>query len=209
MDTLSATDARAVSHGVFEVEDNGRAVSAVGETDNIVALLFAAGADTSSALDAGIEVDGDGRVREVGGQRRAMRQAIAFGDAELFGPAEKFGVAVQEGRTCIGHQHLQHQALRVSRPLAGAFDFHALLRLAATGGGQDPLAIDLHHAGAAVAVGAHVVFVAQMGNLHAMPPGGLEDGLAGVGGNGGAVEFEIDACLAHWLLPPGAISWGK
>src|SRR3546814_4357918 len=64
--------------------------------------------------------------------------------------------------------------------LAGALHHHALARRADAGRGQHALALDLHHAGAAVAVGAiaRLRLVAEMRDLRPGARGGLPDGLA-------------------------------
>ncbi len=67
-------------------------VAAEGQADDVVDLLVAAGAHAARALDAGVEVDGDRRVREVGRDRRARREA-RLADAELRGPLVELVVA--------------------------------------------------------------------------------------------------------------------
>src|SRR3546814_8852682 len=64
--------------------------------------------------------------------------------------------------------------------LAGALHHQALARRAVAGRGQHALALDLHHAGAAVAVGAvaGLRLVAEMRDLRPGARRGLPDGLA-------------------------------
>ena len=81
------------------------------------------------------------------------------------------------------------------RARAGGLHLHALGRRAAAAGGQRALARDLHHAGAAVAVGAQAVAVAQVRDLHAVALRSLQDGFARMGGDGLAVQLESHAGL--------------
>src|SRR4029079_12318149 len=62
----------------------------------------------------------------------------------------------------------------------GCLHFHAFRRLADAAGGEHALAFDLHHAGAAIAVGAITGLrrITQMWNLDAEPLGHLPDSLA-------------------------------
>ena len=66
--------------------------------------------------------------------------------------------------------------------------------LADAGGGQVALALDLHHAGAAIAVGpiAGLRRIAEMGDLLAEPGGDLPDGLAVLSLDLLAVKGEAD-----------------
>src|SRR3989338_282955 len=63
---FAAGDAGRVAHGVALIKDNFRMAATESVTDHVVDLDFAAGAHTTRTLDAGIEVDGDGRIGEVG-----------------------------------------------------------------------------------------------------------------------------------------------
>ena len=63
--TLSAGHARAVAHVVVQVEDDLAVGSAQGVTDDVVDLLLTAGAHAAVALNACIQVHGDGRMRNV------------------------------------------------------------------------------------------------------------------------------------------------
>src|SRR5262249_17159805 len=64
------------------------------------------------------------------------------------------------------------------------------------GGRQHPLAFDLHHAGAAIAVGPIIRRgrIAQMRDVGALAPGHLPDGLARPGLDDFAIELELDLC---------------
>ena len=69
-------------------------------------------------------------------------------------------------------------------PRAVAGDLHPFLGIAAAGWRQHALALDLHHAGAAVAVRPHAFHVAQARNLDAVPLRGLKDRLVRTAGDG-------------------------
>ena len=60
--TFAAGDAGAGAHRIVEVEDDLRAVAAVGHADDVVDLHVAARAHAESAVNAGIEIDAHGRV---------------------------------------------------------------------------------------------------------------------------------------------------
>ena len=62
---FAARDAAARAHRVAEIEHDPRLLAAMGEADHVVDLHFAAGTDAARALDAGVQVDGDRRVRQV------------------------------------------------------------------------------------------------------------------------------------------------
>ena len=62
---LAAGDAGGVAHRIVEVEHDLRLAAAEGVADDVVHLLLAAGADAAPALDAGVEVDGDRRMRQI------------------------------------------------------------------------------------------------------------------------------------------------
>ena len=74
-----------VAHGVVEVEHDRAVRAAQRVADDVVDLLLAAGAHAAVALDAGVEVDRHGRMRQVGRgllaaqglERRAHRHAQA------------------------------------------------------------------------------------------------------------------------------------
>src|SRR5262249_60645945 len=64
---LAAGDAGRLAHGIVQVEDDLRMLAAESIADDVVYLLFAAGAHATRALDAAIEVHCDAVVREIGG----------------------------------------------------------------------------------------------------------------------------------------------
>ena len=63
---LAAGHTAAVTHGISQVKHNRAVAAAQGVTDHVVDLLLTAGANATVALDAGVQVDRHGRVRQVG-----------------------------------------------------------------------------------------------------------------------------------------------
>jgi hypothetical protein len=92
----------------------------------------------------------------------------------------------------VGQQQFQHQLLRGDGTLAVGDDLHAGRGIAAAGGGEHALAVDLHHAGAAVAHRFHAFHVAQARNLHAFAVGDLQQRLGGAAADLAAVQAEAD-----------------
>src|SRR6202035_1052042 len=92
---------------------------------------------------------------------------------------------------------------------AGRFHLHADAGRALAGRRQHALALDLDHAGAAIAVGPVVRFgrMAQMRNFMALALCNLPDGLAVDGLDLLAIEFELDFC--HSAASLGTNSSGK
>ena len=90
------------------------------------------------------------------------------------------GRARSRARRLVGDQQLQHH---LARPWRARWRWSPPCPRSAAdaGGGQHPLALDLDHAGAAVAVGAvaRLRRVAEMRDLDALALGHLPDGLAG------------------------------
>src|SRR5207244_10590632 len=62
---LAAGDTRAIPHRVAQVEHDLRTTAAKRVADHVVDLHFAAGTHAARALDAGVEIDCNGRVRQV------------------------------------------------------------------------------------------------------------------------------------------------
>src|SRR5262249_50710344 len=89
-------------------------------------------------------------------------------------------------------------------------DLHAICGLADAACRQNPLAFDLHHAGAAIAVRtvAGLGRVAQMRDVGAVPVRHLPDGLIGAGLDLAAIEGEFHA-LAHRITPLESVGWAK
>ena len=137
-------------------------MAAKGIADHIIDLLLAAGPHTAGALDAGVEIDGDGRMRQIGRHGLALFKA-GFINLEPIGPviqlrARAIGRLALRGH--IGQQQFDHHLLRAQRPFIIAFNLHPGGRLPATGGRERPLALDLDHAGAAITVRAVAFLIA-------------------------------------------------
>ena len=73
---LAAGHAGALSHQVVHVEYDFGVLAAPGITDDVVHLLLPAGAHATGTLDTGIQVDCDGRVRQV---RRGLLPPLEAG----------------------------------------------------------------------------------------------------------------------------------
>src|SRR5262249_30226683 len=199
---LAAGDAGAVAHRIVEVEDDLLAMAAAGHADHVVDLDLAAGADAEVALDAGVEIDRHRRMADVAHRMLAGRKA-AGRHADLIGPVPelRIGIVRRVARRLVGEQQLEHHAPRRFGPLRGHAHLHTLRRLAQAGGREHALALDLDHAGAAVAVGpiAGRPRVAEMGNGNVVAVGDLPDRLALAGFDLHAVDGELDT--AHRTIP--------
>ena len=178
---FAAGDAGGGAHRVVEVEHDLLAVAAAGHADDVVDLHFAAGAHTEIALDAGVEIDRHGRMAAVGLRMMALAEA-AGGDAHAVGPGPEFRLRVMRDFALglVGDQQLEHHLPRGLGALGGRLHLHAFARLADAARGQHALALDLHHAGAAIAVGAVAGLgrIAQMRDVDPLALGHLPDGLA-------------------------------
>src|SRR3984893_16199347 len=140
------------------------------------------------------------------------RPEPAFGHLDLLGPVPEFRIRIVRGftRRLVGDQKLHHHLLRRDRARARRFHLHADARRPLAGGRQHALALDLDHAGAAIAVGPIVGLrrIAQMRDFAALPLGDLPDGLAVNGLDLLAVEFDLDFCC-HSAASLGRNSSGK
>jgi len=76
----------------------------------------------------------------------------------------------------VGQQHLQHHGLALAGARAVGLHLHAGADGAAAARSQRALALDLDHAGPAIAVRAITLLVAEVGNLDPGATGRLEDG---------------------------------
>ena len=196
------TGARA--HGVVEVEHHFGIRPAIGQTNHIIHLHFPAGPHAQIAVDAGIQIDAHGGVGGVlsCGVGRALWQAgFYLGDVniELIDhPPEVTGaIGAVFARGLVGQQQFHHPLARhLGAGRGGAFDHHAGRRFADTTGGQRALALDLNHAGAAVAVGAVArrILEAQVRNTLPCPLGDLPQGFAGHGLDHHTIEADLKAC---------------
>src|SRR5437879_1233961 len=207
---FAAGDAGRFPHRIVEVEHDLGAGIAIGHADDIVDLHLAAGAHAEAALDAGIEIDAHGGMAAIalpalGGWETALRHL------DLFGPVPELRIGIVRGlaRRLVGNQQFHHHLLRGNRAGALGLHLHADARRALAGGSQHALALDLDHAGAAIAVGPVVGLgrIAQMRDFLLVAFRHLPDGFARVGLDLLAVEFELD--LGHSAASFGTNSSGK
>ena len=91
LDALAAGNAGRGPHRVAEVEHDLLRVAAPRHADHVVDLHLAAGAHAETAMDAGVEVDGHGRMAAVGGGRvsRGRRPCVTPWRPATFQSSEK------------------------------------------------------------------------------------------------------------------------
>src|ERR1700722_517391 len=210
LDAFAAGDTSGFSHRVVEVEYDLGTVIAVRHADDVVHLHLAAGAHAQPALDAGVKIDPHGRMAGVAVPTLSRGKA-AFRHLDLFRPMPEFRIRIVRCLACrlIGDQKLHHHLLRGDRARAFRLHLHADARRALAGRRQYALALDLDHAGAAIAVRPVVRRgrITQMRNVAALAFGHLPDGLARIGLDLLAVEFELDP--GHSAASFGRNSSGK
>ena len=127
---LAATNTGRSAHGVIHVEDDFGVLAAECESDDVVDLLIAAGPHATGALDAGVEVYRDRRMREVRGHRGARGKA-RLAHLELDRPFVDFVVPRVLLLGHVGLQQLDHHLLRLAHPLAVGRHLHTVDRHAA------------------------------------------------------------------------------
>src|SRR5690606_5090164 len=147
------------------------------------------GAHAARALDAGVESDRDGRVREVRLRLSARREA-RLADAPLARPEGELRVRAVLLLGRIGEEQLEDHALGVPRAVVRRVDDHAFRGRAAARGREHALAFDLDHARPAVPVLPHPFRVAEVRDADAVALCGLEDRLTGTGLDLDAVQPE-------------------
>ena len=159
---FTAGHAGALAHGRGHIEHDLRFMAAKGIADHIIDLLLAAGPHTAGALNAGVQIDGDGRMGQIRRHGLALSKA-GFVNLEPVGPVIQFR-AQAIGRLAlrghIGQQQFDHHLLRAQRAFIIAVNPHPGGRLPTTGGRERPFALDLDHAGAAITVRAIAFLVA-------------------------------------------------
>ena len=193
------------AHRVVHVEDRIGRMPPPRHADHVVHLHLAAGAHTQIALDAGIEIDPHGDMAVV--QQRDMilfhRRKPAVGDAVQIGHVPQMRRAVMRllPLRLVRHQQLGHHRPRLHRAFRGGPDHHPLRGLADARGRQGALALDLDHAGAAVAVRAIARrrLVAEMRDHQPAAVGDLPDRQALRRVDLGPVKRETDG-LGHGCL---------
>jgi hypothetical protein len=206
---LTAGHARRHTHRVVDVEHGHGMAGAQAHADDVVDLNFAARAHARAARNAGIEVHGDRGIRDIEDCRSVLAAelrgiALAAGNAHRRRPLPERRLIVGPllARPHVAREQLEHHAARLHCALRLRRHFHAGRRLADARRGQHALALDLHHARAAVAVDAvaRQVHVAQVRDLRAFALSHVPDGLAGCCGDFLAVELENDR-IAHFKDP--------
>ena len=126
-------------------------------------------------------------MREVFG-RLMPRGEARLADGQLLRPQIELGVERVGRLGNVRQQQLEQHLLAGQRARAVGGDLHPFLGIAAAGRRQHALALDLDHAGAAVAVRPHAFLVAEARDLDAVLLGGFEDGLVGTADDGLAVQ---------------------
>jgi hypothetical protein len=95
----------------------------------------------------------------------------------------------------LGHvrqQQLEHHFLCRPGAVASGMDSGARRGRATAGGREHALALDLNHAGAAIAIGSQAIAIAEVGNVDAMAARDLKQCFAGARFDCSAIEFEGD-----------------
>ena len=199
LDAFAAGDAGRLTHRVVEIEDDLGAGAAIGHADHVVDLDLAAGPHAQATLDAGVEIDAHRGVADIRAPALGRGEA-AFGDAGPLGPVPEFRGRIVRGlaRRLVGDEQLHHHLAGLLGPLGPGMDLHPDRRLAHARGGEHALALDLDHAGAAIAVGPVVGLrrVAEMRDRGAQALRHLPDRLIIGGLDALAIQFEADA-LGH------------
>ncbi len=201
LDALPAGDAGRGPHRVVEVEHDLLEVAARGHADDVVDLHLAAGPDAEIALDTGVELDRHRGVAEIVGFVGPIEgRETAREDIDALGPVPEPGPRIVRDvpPRLVRDEELEHEPLRGPGPRGGRVHRHPGAGLAHARGGEDPLALDLDHARAAIAVGtvAGLLRMAQVRDLAAMAAGDLPDRLARPGLDLVAVELKADG-LGH------------
>src|SRR5262245_53553172 len=179
---FAAGNAGRVAHRVVEVEHDLGVVAAAGHPNDVVDLHLAAGADAEIAMDAGIEIDRHSGMAAVGRRTRVAREAAGL-DVLALDDLPELGIRIVRDleRRLIVEQELGHHAARGLGTIGLRLHLHAGRRHADAACGEHALALDLHHADAAVAVRpiAGLGRVAQVRQLDPEPARSAENRLAG------------------------------
>ena len=150
-------------------------------------------------------------MREVGRRLRPRLEA-RHADVQPSLPVVQLRVELVNPLRHVRGQHFDHQLLRMHRARAVARDFHPRRRCAAARWRQHALALDLDHAGAAIAVGAHAFLVAKMRNVDAVALRRLDDRLTALGAELDTVQEKLGALHVERFFirsVHSASSWGK
>src|SRR5262249_50255610 len=124
-------------------------------------------------VDAGIKLHRHRGMAAVGRRRLPPREAAAL-DIERIGPLPEPRLRVVRRRTLglVADQQLEDELPRRLRSLARGLHLYARRRHPDAGGGEHALALDLDHAGAAIAVGA-IARLRQPAQMRDLDPAAL------------------------------------
>ena len=135
------------------------------------------------------------RVAQIGCGQIALREA-GFVEIHTVRPCPELGFWMMRHLAfrLVGEQQLHDHFARGAGALGRGHDLHPGRRLTDAGGGEHALALDLDHAGAAVAIGpvAGLGQPAQMRNVDAFARRHLPDGLARLRPDLAAIQGELD-----------------
>ena len=110
--TFAAGHTGGYAHGIIKIKYDFRLRATERVTNHVVHLLFAAGAHTTRALDACVEIDRHCGMRKIRIWLQARFEA-GFCDAEFFGPTRQFvGARFVVFRWRVGGEKFQHHLLR-------------------------------------------------------------------------------------------------
>src|SRR5258706_5508935 len=148
-------------------------------------------------------------MREIFGRLMAGGEA-RFANGQFLSPNIQLGVERVGSLGNIRQQQLDRHLLAGQSPSTVAGALHPFLGITATGWRQPPLAFDLHHARAAIAVGPHALHVTQARNLDSARLRCLKNGFAGIADHSLAIQFERNrrrrqesALLVHYVTSSG------
>ena len=200
LNAFSAGNATRATERRVGVEGDANVGTAQGQSDDVVSLHVTAGTQATRALNAGVEVHGDGGVRRIGlGVVRVAQRQPTPRDIESHCPPAQLGlmgVAVG-GAARIAHEQLEHHLAGRQGTRAVGKNLHARRSGAAAGRGQGPLAFDFNHASATVARRLEPRLVTEMRDGGAFTLGDGPEGLVGSRAEIAAIEGELDRRHGH------------
>jgi len=95
---FAAGNASRLAHRIVEIKNDLLVVASTGHSDNIVDLHFTAGANAEIALNAGVEIDGHGRMAPIGRRHFFTLGKASDINAHPVSPAPELGLRVMRGR---------------------------------------------------------------------------------------------------------------
>ena len=196
--TFATCHAGALPHRVVEIKDRIAVLPPACHADHVIDLHLAAGPNAEAALDARVQID---RHRHMAVIQKRDAPLFELGEAALVN-AVQLGHVPEMGGFVMRHialrliskEHFDDQFPSIFGAARLGDDNHPLDRFADAGGGQSPLALDLHHTGAAIAIGAVPGrgFVTQMRDHQATAIGHFPDGFSGLRLDFLAIQREAD-----------------